>query len=98
MSVRAGDREVALMKIKMTERLTALPFAFAPAPAAAALGVPLANTRLRPWARHLVTEAEQAQARSRAGGDGTSEFAGKGVRSSYKRMDASGIPPRGRPV
>jgi|HigsolmetaAR206D_1030411.scaffolds.fasta_scaffold00744_3 hypothetical protein len=56
------------------------------------------DTPWLPQAHQAPVQAELGQARVSFGSKGTTGFTGNGIRIDAKRMDVSGIPPRGRPV
>ncbi|MGX7670041.1 hypothetical protein [Plantactinospora sp. DSM 117369] len=49
-------------------------------------------------AHQALIQAELVQAPASAQRQGTNGFTGNGIRVGVKRMDVSGVPPRGRPV
>ena len=84
------------MEIFNYERPAAMPAAFAP----------LSAVRVVLAARPSVPQTHQVQAQAElnltvaplTGIEGTSGFTGKGIGSAKQRVDARGVPPRGRPV
>ncbi|MEE6257085.1 hypothetical protein V1633_01100 [Plantactinospora sonchi] len=57
-----------------------------------------ADTPRVPQVHQVLTQAELGQARVSAERQGTNGFTGNGIQGAVKRMDVSGVPPRGRPV
>nr|WP_323374099.1 hypothetical protein [Plantactinospora alkalitolerans] len=55
-------------------------------------------TPQRSQVHQVLTQAELVQAPASAERQGTNGFTGNGIAVGVKRMDVSGVPPRGRPV
>ncbi|ROT32579.1 hypothetical protein [Micromonospora sp. HM5-17] len=79
----------------LVERPSALSAALAPMSEARCILA--AGTPRLPQAHQVLAQAELGQARVSAE-QGTTGFTGNGIRVDVKRMDVSGVPPRGRPV
>jgi hypothetical protein len=101
MLVTRKSEEVAPVLIYVTERPWALPAALAPVSDVRCILA--ADTPQRSQVHQVLTQAELVQAHASAERQGTNGFTGNGftgngVRLAAKRMDVSGVPPRGRPV
>lgn len=83
-------------KTYLVERPWALPAVLAPMSEARCI-LAADNPQLS-QAHQVLTQAELGQARVSVEGQGTNGFTGNGIRVGVKRMDVSGVPPRGRPV
>jgi len=82
--------------IYVTERPWALPAALAPVSDVRCILA--ADTPQRSQVHQVPAQAELVQDHASAERPGTNGFTGNGVRLAAKRMDVSGVPPRGRPV
>ncbi|GAB3969740.1 hypothetical protein V1634_21550 [Plantactinospora veratri] len=80
----------------VTQRPWALPAA--PAPVSEVGCMLITDLLQRSQAHQVLTQAELVQAPASAEHQGTNGFTGNGIRVGVKRMDVSGVPPRGRPV
>jgi hypothetical protein len=88
-------------EVSTVERyLTARPWAFTAVLAPVSeVGCILAEaTPQRPQVHQVLTQAELVQVPGSAERQGTNGFTGNGIAVGVKRMDVSGVPPRGRPV
>ena len=84
------------MEIYINQRPSALPAALAPMSAVrATLTVDIPQ---RSQAHQVLTQAELVRVLASVDSNGTTGFTGNGTPSVEKRMDVSGVPPRGRPV
>lgn len=85
----------------METYLTKRPWALLPAalaPMSGVRGIVATDSPQRSQAHQAPSQAELVQVPTSAERQGTNGFTGNGIRVGVKRMDVSGVPPRGRPV
>nr|WP_239140030.1 hypothetical protein [Plantactinospora endophytica] len=80
----------------VTQRPWALPAALAPVSEVGCMLI--TDSPRRSQVHQVLTQAELVQAHASAELRGTNGFTGNGIPVGVKRMDVSGVPPRGRPV
>jgi hypothetical protein len=95
MLVTSESQEVGPVETYLTQRPWALPAALAPASAVRTL---IADAPQLSQVHQVLTQAELVQAHASAERQRANGFTGNGIPAGVKRMDVSGVPPRGRPV
>jgi hypothetical protein len=96
MLVTSESQEASHVATYLMQRPWALPAALAPV--STVRTILTVETPQRSQVHQVLAQAELVQAHASLTRQGTNGFTGNGIAVGVKRMDVSGVPPRGRPV